>query len=65
MDPWKKNAEYRKVMETKQNLIDREGFGWEEATEAAIHQRKFLLNKLFHKQPILEHNANHYPVYKL
>ncbi|KAK3734413.1 hypothetical protein QZH41_018623 [Actinostola sp. cb2023] len=25
---------------------------------AAIHQRKFLLNKLFYKQPILEHNAN-------
>jgi len=32
----KKNAEYRKVMETKQNLMDTEGFGWEEATEAAI-----------------------------
>jgi len=59
----KKNAEYRKVMETKQNLMDTEGFGWEEATEAAINQRKFLLNKLFYKQPILEHNAN--PVYKL
>jgi hypothetical protein len=39
-------------MKTKQELMDIEGFGWEEATEAAIYKRKFLLNKLFHETPI-------------
>ena len=37
-------------MAAKRNLMYVEDYGWEEATESAIHQRKFLLNKLFVKQ---------------
>ena len=50
----KKDPIYRQVMETKQNLIDSENFGWLEATESAIHKRKFLLNKLFEKERVSE-----------
>ncbi|KXJ04808.1 hypothetical protein AC249_AIPGENE2424, partial [Exaiptasia diaphana] len=41
----KKDPTFKKIMETKKNLIDDEGYDWEEATELAIHKRKFLLNK--------------------
>ena len=50
----KKDPIYHQVMETKQNLIDSENFGWLEATESAIHKRKFLLNKLFEKEKVSE-----------
>jgi hypothetical protein len=39
-------------METKNKLMDTESFDWEEATESAIHQRKYLLNKLFSKEEV-------------
>ena len=35
----------RKVMETKQNFMDEDGFDGEEALEAAVKKRKFLLNR--------------------
>ena len=46
----RRDPTYKKIMATKRNLMDVEDYGWEEATESAIHQRKFLLNKLFVKQ---------------
>ena len=33
-------------------LVDTEGFDWLESTELAIDKRKFLLNRLYQKQPI-------------
>ena len=50
----KRDRMYQKVMETKQHLIDTENFDWNEAIQTAIHKRKFLLNKLFVKQPLPE-----------
>lgn len=34
------------------DLKDTEGFDWLESTELAIDKRKFLLNRLFVKQPL-------------
>ena len=48
----RKNDKFKQIMKTKQDLMDMEGFGWEEAMEAAIYKRKFLLNKLFQEIPI-------------
>ena len=42
----------QKVMETQKDLKDTDGFDWLESTELAIDKRKFLLNRLFVKQPI-------------
>ena len=41
-------------METQKDLKDTDGFDWLESTELAIDKRKFLLNRLFVKQPILQ-----------
>ena len=38
-------------METQKGLKDTDGFDWLESTELAIDKRKFLLNRLFVKQP--------------
>ena len=54
----RRNPMYQKVMETKQHLIDSERFDWNEAVQTAIHQRKFLLNKLFKPQPLPEASPN-------
>lgn len=48
----RKNYKFKQVMKTKQDFMDMEGFGWEEAMEAAIHKRKFMLNKLFQEIPM-------------
>ena len=54
----RKDPTYKKIMATKRNLMDVEDYGWEEATESAIHQRKFLLNRLFVKQYVLKQSVN-------
>ena len=54
MHSLRKNSKFRQIMKTKQQLMDVEGFGWEEALEAAICKRKFLLNKLFQEVPVQE-----------
>ena len=41
-------------METQKELNDTEGFDWLESTELAIDKRKFLLNRLYEKQPIAQ-----------
>ena len=44
---FKKDPVHKKIMETKRNFISLDEFDEEEATEAAVAKRKFLLNKLF------------------
>ena len=50
MRAMKKDYTFQKVMETQKEVKD--GFDWLESTELAIDKRKFLLNRLFVKQPI-------------
>ena len=49
---WKKDPTFKKVMETQKEVKDSEGFDWLESTELAIDKRKFLLNRMYEKQPI-------------
>ena len=51
MRAMKKDYTFQKVMEIQKDLKDTEGFDWLESTELAIDKRKFLLNRLFVKQP--------------
>lgn len=51
MHDLRKNNKFRQIMQTKQDLMDMESFGWKEAMKAAIHKRKFMLNKLFQETP--------------
>ena len=50
----KKDSTFRKLMQTRQDLKDSEGCDWLESTELAVDKRKFLLNRLFVKQPVPE-----------
>ena len=53
MRAMKKDYTFQKVMETQKDLKDTDGFDCGlESTELAIDKRKFLLNRLFVKQPI-------------
>ena len=52
MRAMKKDYTFQKVMETKKDLKDTDGFDWLESTELGIDKRKFLLNRLFVKQEI-------------
>ena len=52
MRAMRKDYTFQKVMETQKDLKDTDGFDWLESTELAIDKRKFLLNRLFEKQPI-------------
>ena len=54
MRAMKKDYTCQKVMETQKDLKDTHGFDWLESTELAIDKRRFLLNRLFVKQPILQ-----------
>ena len=52
MRAMKKDPTFKKVIETQKELKDTEGFDWLESTELAIDKQKFLLNRLYQKQPI-------------
>ena len=52
MRAMKKDPTFKKVMETQKKLKDTEGFDLLESTALAIDKRKFLLNRLYEKQPI-------------
>jgi len=52
MRAMKKDYTFQKVIETQKDLNDTDGFDWLESTELAIDKRKFLLNRMFVKQPI-------------
>ena len=60
MRAMKKDPTFKKVMETQKELKDTEGFDWLESTELAIDKRKFLLNRLYEKQPIPQHQDQTY-----
>ena len=47
-----KDPSFKKVIETQNELKDTEEFDWLESTGLAIDKRKFLLNRLYQKQPI-------------
>ena len=47
----KKDYTIQKLIETQKDLKDTDGFDWLESTELAIDKRKFLLNRMFVKQP--------------
>ena len=52
MRAMKKDPTFKKVIETQKELKDTGGFDWLKSTELAIDKRKFLLNRLYQKQPI-------------
>ena len=54
MQAIKKELTFHKVMETKDELKNTEGYEWLESTELVIDKRKFLLNRLFVKQAVSE-----------
>ena len=47
-----KDPTFKKVMEAQKEVKDTERFEWLESTELAIDKRKFLLNRMYEKQPI-------------
>ena len=47
-----KDPTFKKVMETQKERKDSEGYDWLESTELANDKRKFVLNRLYEKQPI-------------
>ena len=52
----RKDPYYRKIMKTRNELIDTGDYGRKEATEAANHTPKFLLNRLFDNDAILQND---------
>ena len=46
------DSTFRKSIQTQEDLKDTEEYEWLESTELAIDKRKFLLNRLFVKQPV-------------
>ena len=48
----KEDSNFRKVIETKREFKDTEGFDWLESRKLAIDKRKFLLNRLLVTQSI-------------
>ena len=62
MRAMKKDNTFQKVIEIQKDLKDTDGFDWLESTELAIDKRKFLLNRLFVKQPIPEDEDQTYCV---
>ena len=51
MRAMEKDPTFKKVMETQEERKNSEGYDWLESTELAIDKRKFLLNRLYEKQP--------------
>ena len=52
MRAMEKDPTFKKVMETQKERKDSEGYDWLESTELAIDKWKFLVNRLYEKQPI-------------
>ena len=48
----KKDPIYREVVATRDELMAEKGYDWLESTQLAIHERRFLLNRLFKKQRV-------------
>ena len=56
MHEMRRDPFYKKIVKTREDLMNNDDYDWYEATEAAIHARKFLLNKLFHEQELPQEN---------
>jgi len=50
MHAMKNDFYFKKIMKTRRELLDSGGYDWNEATQLAIHQRKFLLDDLIPSQ---------------
>ena len=49
----KRDPVHKEVMKTLRRFMDeKEGMDYEEATDAAVDRRKFLLNRIFRPQPV-------------
>ena len=48
----KKDPIYREVVATRDELMEEKGYDWLESTQPAIHERRFLLNRLFKEQRV-------------
>ena len=48
----KKDSIYQAVVATRDELMAEKGYDWLESTQLAIHERRFLLNRLFKKQRV-------------
>ena len=47
-----KDPIYREVVATRDELMEEKGYDWLESTQLAIHERQFLLNRLFKEQRV-------------
>ena len=47
-----KDPIYGKVVATRDKFMEKKGYDWLESTKLAIHERQFLLNRLFQEQPV-------------
>jgi len=57
MHEMKKDPVHRKIMQTKREFIDNDDFGTQEALEAAIDKRKFLIKKHLKNYDIFENDG--------
>ena len=48
----KKDPIYQEVVATRDELMAEKGYDWLESTQLAIHERRFLLNRLFKEQRV-------------
>ena len=48
----KKDSIYQQVVATRDELMAEKGYDWLESTQLAIHDRRFLLNRLFKEQRV-------------
>ena len=48
----KKDPIYQEVVATRDKLMAEKGYDWLESTQLAIHERRFLLNRLFKEQQV-------------
>ena len=54
----KRDPTFKKIVASRKNLMDAKDYSWEEATQSAIHQRKYLLNKQFSKEKVPKKSEN-------
>ena len=52
MSALKNDPIYQEVVATRDELMEEQGYDWLESTELAIHERRFLLNRLFKEQRV-------------
>ena len=48
----KKNPIYQGVVATRNELMAEKGYDWLESTQLTIHERRFLLNRLFKERRV-------------